>query len=74
MRNCRDYSPKTPLCPANDHCLPVARNGFPGDLLEGDFATPNMNISDRKPLELLKQDPARLVSLVHAFVHPAGVF
>lgn len=38
------------------------------------FVTPNMNISGRKPLELLKQDPARLVSLVHAFVHPADVF
>jgi hypothetical protein len=33
-----------------------------------------MNISGRKPLELLKQDPVRLASLVHAFVHPADVF
>jgi len=38
------------------------------------FVTPNMNISGRKPLELLKQDPARLASLAHAFVHPADVF
>jgi hypothetical protein len=38
------------------------------------FVTPNMNISGRQPLELLKQDPTRLVSLAKAFVHPADVF
>jgi hypothetical protein len=38
------------------------------------FVTPNMNIGGRKPLDLLKQDPTRLVSLAQAFVHPADVF
>src|SRR5215469_1397545 len=38
------------------------------------FVTPNMNIGGRKPLELLKQDPGRLLSLAQAFVHPADVF
>jgi hypothetical protein len=38
------------------------------------FTSPNMNISGHKPVELLKQDPARLVSLARAFVHPADVF
>lgn len=38
------------------------------------FVAPNMNIRGRKPLDLLKQDPTRLVSLAQAFVHPADVF
>jgi hypothetical protein len=38
------------------------------------FVTPNMNIRGHKPVELLKQDPARLVSLAQTFVHPADVF
>jgi hypothetical protein len=38
------------------------------------FVTPNMNIGGRKPLEFLRQDPKRLVSLAQAFVHPADVF
>jgi len=38
------------------------------------FVTPNSNIGGRKPLELLREDPARLVSLAQAFVHPADVF
>jgi hypothetical protein len=38
------------------------------------FVTPNMNISGQKPVELLKQAPARVVSLARAFVHPADVF
>lgn len=38
------------------------------------FVTPNMSVSGRKPAVLLKQDPARLVSLARAFVHPADVF
>lgn len=38
------------------------------------FVTPNMNIDGCKPVVLLKQDPARLVSLAQAFVHPADVF
>ena len=38
------------------------------------FVTPNMNINGHKPVELLKQDPSRLVSLARAFVHPADVF
>jgi hypothetical protein len=38
------------------------------------FVTPNSNIGGRKPLELLKEDPARLVSLAQAFAHPANVF
>jgi hypothetical protein len=38
------------------------------------FATPNPNIGGRKPLELLKIDPSRLLSLAQAFAHPADVF
>lgn len=38
------------------------------------FVTPNSNIRGHKPVELLKQDPQRLVSLAQAFVHPADVF
>jgi hypothetical protein len=38
------------------------------------FSSPNMNIGGRKPVELLKQDQGRLVSLAQAFVHPANVF
>lgn len=38
------------------------------------FATPNPNIGGRKPLELLKGDPSRLLSLAQAFAHPADVF
>jgi hypothetical protein len=38
------------------------------------FVTPNMNISGQKPVELVKKDPTRLVSLAKAFVHPADVF
>jgi hypothetical protein len=38
------------------------------------FLSPNPNIGGSKPVDLLKRDPARLVSLAHAFVHPADVF
>ena len=38
------------------------------------FVSPNPYIGGRKPLELLKPDPARLVSLAQAFIHPADVF
>jgi hypothetical protein len=38
------------------------------------FVSPNPNIGGSKPVELLKRDPARLISLAHAFVHPADVF
>jgi hypothetical protein len=38
------------------------------------FVTPNLNISGRRPFELLKEDPARVASLAQAFVHPADVF
>jgi hypothetical protein len=38
------------------------------------FVTPNLNIGRRKPFELLKDDPARVVSLAQAFAHPADVF
>jgi hypothetical protein len=38
------------------------------------FATPNPNIGGRKPLELLKSDPSRVLSLARAFAHPADVF
>jgi len=38
------------------------------------FATPNPNIGGRKPLELLKGDPSRVLSLAQAFAHPADVF
>jgi hypothetical protein len=38
------------------------------------FVTPNPNLGGRKPMDLLKQDPVRLISLAQAFVHPADVF
>src|SRR5579863_651240 len=38
------------------------------------FTTQNANLSGRRPLDLLKQDPSRVVSLAQAFVHPADVF
>ena len=38
------------------------------------FVTPNSNLAGRKPLELLKENPGRLVSLAQAFAHPADVF
>jgi hypothetical protein len=38
------------------------------------FAAPNPNLGGRKPLELLKSDPSRLLSLAQAFAHPADVF
>lgn len=38
------------------------------------FATPNPNIQGCKPLELVRSDPARVVSLAEAFLHPANVF
>jgi hypothetical protein len=38
------------------------------------FTTPNANISGRRPMDLLKEDPSRVVSLAQAFVHPADVF
>jgi len=38
------------------------------------FTTPNANVSGRRPFELLKEDPSRVVSLARAFVHPADVF
>ena len=38
------------------------------------FVTPNPNVSGRVPIELLKEDPARVVSLAQAFAHPADVF
>lgn len=38
------------------------------------FVTPNLNIEKRKPVELLREDPDRLVSLAQAFAHPADVF
>jgi hypothetical protein len=33
------------------------------------FSTPNPNIGRRKPLELLKTDPSRVMSLAQAFAH-----
>jgi hypothetical protein len=38
------------------------------------FTTPNANISGRRPVDILKEDPSRLVSLAQAFVHPSDVF
>jgi len=38
------------------------------------FTTENAHISGRRPFELLKEDPSRVVSLAQAFVHPADVF
>lgn len=38
------------------------------------FVTPNSNLGGSTPVELLRRDPARLVSMAQAFVHPADVF
>lgn len=38
------------------------------------FTTPNANIGGRKPLELIKTNPDRVLSLAQAFAHPADVF
>lgn len=38
------------------------------------FTTGDPNLGGRKPLELLKSDPARARSLAKAFAHPADVF
>jgi Protein of unknown function (DUF2384) len=38
------------------------------------FATPNPHLGGRKPLELLKSNPDRVLSLAQAFAHPADVF
>lgn len=38
------------------------------------FTTPNASIGDRKPLELLRTDSDRIVSLARAFAAPADVF
>ncbi len=51
---------------------------FPAHVIGWDlvyfFATPNQNIGGRKPLELLKSNPARVISLAQASAHPADVF
>jgi hypothetical protein len=38
------------------------------------LTAPNAYIAGRKPFELLKEDPSRVVSLAQGFVHPADVF
>ncbi len=38
------------------------------------FATPNANIGGRKPLELLKSDPQRVLSLARAAASPADAY
>ncbi len=38
------------------------------------FSTPNPNIGGRKPMELLKTDSERLVSLAQAAAHPADAY
>jgi hypothetical protein len=38
------------------------------------FATPNANIGGRKPLELLKSDPERVLSLARAAANPADTY
>lgn len=38
------------------------------------FTTPNSYLRGRKPLELLKRNPAQLDTLVQAYLHPADVF
>jgi len=38
------------------------------------FVSPNTNVGGRRPFELLKEDPVRVVSLAQAFAHPADVF
>jgi len=38
------------------------------------FTSPNSYIGGRKPLELLKEDPERLVALARSFANPANAF
>jgi len=38
------------------------------------FSTPNPYIGGRKPLELIRSNPDRLISLAQRFAHPADVF
>jgi hypothetical protein len=38
------------------------------------FATPNANIGGRKPLELLKTDPERVLSLARVAADPADAY
>jgi hypothetical protein len=38
------------------------------------FTSPNSYLDGKKPVDLLKTDPEKVVSLVHAFVRPADVF
>jgi hypothetical protein len=60
--------------PAVSQVLEVFPKHATGWQLAYFFTTPNANISGRRPYELLKEDPSRVVSLAKAFVHPANVF
>jgi hypothetical protein len=60
-----------PLISEVIHIFPEGATGWE---LAYFFATPNPNIEGRKPLELLKSDSLRVLSLARAFAHPADVF
>jgi hypothetical protein len=60
-----------PLISEVIHIFPEGATGWE---LAYFFATPNPNIEGRKPLELLKSDPSRVLSLARAFARPADVF
>ncbi len=54
--------------------LEIFPNHFTGWDIAFFFTNPNSYLDGRKPVDLLKADPEKVVSLVHAFVRPADVF
>jgi len=66
----RDGSP----IPAITRVLELFPDHFTGWDVAFFFTSPNSYLDGRKPVDLLKSDPEKVVSLVHAFVRPADVF
>jgi hypothetical protein len=66
----RDGSP----IPAIARVLDLFPDHFTGWDIAFFFTSPNSYLDGKKPVDLLKTDPERVVSLVHAFVRPADVF
>jgi hypothetical protein len=60
--------------PAVARVLELFADHFTGWDVAFFFTSPNSYLDGRRPVNLLKTDPERVVSLVNAFVHPADVF
>ncbi len=60
--------------PAIARVLELFPDHFTGWDIAFFFTSPNSYLDGRKPVDLLKADPEKVVSLVHAFVRPADVF